>query len=164
MVAISGYWSALYATELADWRTSTFQTVNHAGRPATEWLWMNYPKPLDLHDYRYLGRDFRERERIKRKKTRWTERLRSMPDLERYALMEAIGELRSRLATSGDASGAIDRSGDTAGVIGGSDDIDEGHQAAPPELTMAAPTVGDDDASWPASADLAMVDRAAASP
>jgi hypothetical protein len=139
MIAISGYWSELYATELADWRTSTFQTVNHAGKPATEWLWMNYPKPLELHDYRYLGRDFRERERIKRKKWRWTERLRSMPDLERYALMEAIEGLRSGLARTGD--------------------IDEGHQVAPPDLTMAAPTAGHDDASWPASADLAMVDR-----
>ena len=32
----------------------------------TEYLWCNYPAPMALHDYRYLGKDFRERERIKR--------------------------------------------------------------------------------------------------
>jgi hypothetical protein len=31
----------------------------------------NFPEPVALHDYRYLGEDFRQRERIKRKKQRW---------------------------------------------------------------------------------------------
>ena len=35
-----------------------------------EWLWMNYAEPAELHDLRYLGSNFREHERIKRKKTR----------------------------------------------------------------------------------------------
>jgi hypothetical protein len=45
-----------------------------------------------LHDYRYLGEDFRERERIKRKKQRWVNRLHTMPTLERRALLNAITE------------------------------------------------------------------------
>ena len=92
-VAISGYWSGMYNEALADWRPSTFQTMTRGGTPATEYLWMNYPQPVALHDYRYLGVDFRERERIKRKKTRWVERLKTMPDAERYAVLAAIDEL-----------------------------------------------------------------------
>jgi hypothetical protein len=65
-----------------------------ASRLATEWLWFNYPQPKALHDYRYLGEDFRERERIKRKRRRWVRRLKIMPTLERYALLSAIQEAR----------------------------------------------------------------------
>ncbi len=61
---------------------------------ATEWLWMNFPPPLELHDYRYLGQTFRERERIQRKRKRWTARLRCMPALERYAILSAIADLK----------------------------------------------------------------------
>ncbi len=62
------------------------------GRPATEYLWMNYDAPDRLHDYRYLGDDFRERERIKRKKQRWVARLERMDGLERKAILWAIQE------------------------------------------------------------------------
>jgi DNA adenine methylase len=95
MVAISGYWSEMYNDALASWRSSTFQTMTRGGTPATEYLWMNYAPPVELHDYRYLGYNFRERERIKRKKTRWLKRLETMPDAERYAMLAAIDELRS---------------------------------------------------------------------
>lgn len=64
---------------------------------------MNYPEPLELHDYRYLGRDFRERERIKRKKQRWKQKLSTMPALERYAILSELADLRDRLAVGGDA-------------------------------------------------------------
>jgi hypothetical protein len=66
--------------------------MTRGGRTATEWLWYNYPEPVALHDYGFLGENFRERERIKRKKQRWTDRLRTMPILERRALLAAIGE------------------------------------------------------------------------
>jgi hypothetical protein len=51
---------------------------------------MNYPTPVALHDYRYLGDNFRERERIKRKANRWVAKLQNMPVLERQALLSAI--------------------------------------------------------------------------
>jgi site-specific DNA-adenine methylase len=95
MVMISGYWSELYAIELADWRTVTYQTMTRGGKIATEYLWMNYPQPIELHDYRFLGNNFRERERIKRRKTRWLSRLKRMEPIERYAMLDAIGEFRS---------------------------------------------------------------------
>lgn len=93
-IALSGYWSPLYELELSDWRAIQFTTIKRSGERATEWLWMNYAEPLELHDYRYLGQGFRQRERIKRKKQRWVERLRSLPQLERHALMAALDELR----------------------------------------------------------------------
>jgi hypothetical protein len=92
MVMISGYWSELYERELQDWRSISYQTMTRGGFPATEWLWMNYPEPFELHDYSFLGENFRERERIKRKKARWTERLKSMPALERFAILSMLQE------------------------------------------------------------------------
>lgn len=94
MVMISGYWSDLYATTLHDWRSVRFQARTRGGSMATEWVWMNFPEPLELHDYSFLGDDFRERERIKRKVRRWERRLKDMPVLERHAMMGAISQLR----------------------------------------------------------------------
>lgn len=90
MVMISGYESDLYKEALAGWNVVTFQSMTRGGYPKTEWLWFNFPRPTALHDYRYLGSNFRERERIKRKKQRWTARLSGMPLLERQALLSAM--------------------------------------------------------------------------
>ncbi len=92
MVIISGYWTSLYAKMLAAWNHSTFQTTNRAGNLTEEHLWFNYPHPVELHDYRYLGTNFRERERIKRKKARWVAKLSKMAILERQAIMGALAE------------------------------------------------------------------------
>ena len=91
-VAISGYQSSLYTQMLVTWRTISYQTRTRGGGIVREWLWMNYPMPVELHDYRYLGQNFRQRERIKRIKTRWLARLERMDDLERYALLSTIDE------------------------------------------------------------------------
>lgn len=90
MVLLSGYESELYTQELVGWNHLTFHTTNRAGARTTEHVWFNYPKPVELHDYRYLGNGFRERERIKRKMKRWATRLERMPDLERQALLWAV--------------------------------------------------------------------------
>lgn len=95
MVMISGYYSEMYASALRQWRTIQFQTRTRGGRLATEWLWMNFAEPLELHDYQYLGDNFRERERIKRKRNRWRSRLETMDALERHAIMSAIADLRT---------------------------------------------------------------------
>lgn len=91
MVMISGYWSEIYQHALKGWRTISFQGQTRGG-PSREWLWLNFPPALELHDYRYLGNDRREREHLKRKKLRWTARLARMDVLERQALLAAIGE------------------------------------------------------------------------
>jgi DNA adenine methylase len=95
MVAISGYHSELYARELKDWRSINWQQVTRGGKMATEFLWMNYAQPLELHDYRYLGDGFRERERIKKKKNRWRAKLERMPTLERQALLATLAEMQA---------------------------------------------------------------------
>lgn len=94
-VMLSGYWSDLYARELRDWRYIHYQSRTRGSRTATEFLWMNFPEPFELHDYQYLGENFRERERIKRKKDRWAARLASMPALERYAILDVIDQASS---------------------------------------------------------------------
>jgi len=101
LVMLSGYEDPIYTETLADWRTATFQAMTRGGTIATEWLWMNFPEPAELHDYRYLGRNYRERERITRKKRRWTARLRRMPLLERQALMAALHETEEPTAERG---------------------------------------------------------------
>ena len=92
MVMISGYWSELYADLLADWRTLTIGTRDRAGNQKIEWLWMNYPEPNRLHDYSWLGDDYREREKLNKRKKRLIRKLHKMPRLERLSLMAAIQE------------------------------------------------------------------------
>jgi DNA adenine methylase len=92
-VMVSGYYSEMYAQALTGWRVAMFETTTRGGSPATEWVWMNYPAPVALHDYRYLGDGFRERERIKRKKRRWVEKLRKMGTLEKQAILAAIAKM-----------------------------------------------------------------------
>lgn len=91
-VMVSGYWSPMYAAALEGWRSFTFKATTRGGTVATEWVWCNFPEPIELHDYRFLGTGFRERERIRRKQRRWVNRLHKMETLERRALLAAIAE------------------------------------------------------------------------
>jgi DNA adenine methylase len=102
MVIVSSYWSELYAAELADWRTVKIPTVNRRGKRVIEWLWCNFPEPTALHDDRFIGENFRERWRIKKRVRRWQSRLAELPPLERRALLLAVG---SSNAANGDAAG-----------------------------------------------------------
>ena len=88
-VALSGYASDLYAQELKRWRSISFR-VGTRGGAAIETLWMNYPYPTELHDYQYLGRDFTDRQRIKRKAERWQTKYSALPDLERQPIKMAL--------------------------------------------------------------------------
>ena len=101
----------MYASALKDWNSLDFKATTR-GRVATEWLWFNYETPTALHDYSFLGVGFRERERIKRKKQRWTARLRKLAPLERQALLSVIEAewFGSTIAGPGDA-GSGDRPG-----------------------------------------------------
>lgn len=137
-VMLSGYWSQLYADELRGWRTLTYQAVKRSGALATEWLWMNYPEPEQLHDYRYLGKDFRERERIKKLKARWIRRLQVMPTLQRQALMAALQEARDPTPSNGDVVEAISGDGDTvSGLYHHAERCVETSAPAPPARAIA---------------------------
>jgi site-specific DNA-adenine methylase len=95
MVMISGYESKLYTVSLRGWHSHSYKAGCHHG-VATEWVWMNYPLPVELHDYRHLGNGFRERERIRKKSNRWVAKLKSMPVLERQALLSAIHAIKEQ--------------------------------------------------------------------
>jgi len=104
-VIISSYWSKLYANALSDWRTVSFPTVKRNGERVEEWLWMNYPQPLELHDYSYVGEGFRERERIRRRLKRWVNNFRGMDAREAQAIAAALKQVsdeRSSLAVPGE--------------------------------------------------------------
>jgi site-specific DNA-adenine methylase len=92
MVMLCGYPSQLYDEELADWNCYSYEAVTRGGTMMTECIWMNYPAPEKLHDHRFIGADYREREvHAKRVKTilrrwqRWT-------PLERAAYFAALQE------------------------------------------------------------------------
>ena len=99
MVMISGYHSELYNQLLKNWHMHSFESTIRR-KTSTEVVWMNYAPPSELHDYRYLGDNFRERERLKNIATRWTKRLRSMPRLEQQALFHAIQSVRQDCYTT----------------------------------------------------------------
>lgn len=88
-VLVSGYNSPLYAARLQGWRRLDFGAGTRGGR-AIESLWCNFPPPAELHDTRFVGAGFRERERIRRKVARWARKLRALPLAERAAILEAL--------------------------------------------------------------------------
>lgn len=90
-VIISGYPSRLYDNMLSSWWTTTFQGTSHIGR-RVEIAWTNYEPTARLHDYRYLGDTFRERERVRRLVDRWRRRLSALPSPEREAVLHALGD------------------------------------------------------------------------
>jgi len=93
---LSGYRNAIYddAARYNGWNRVDFQAMTRRGL-RTESVWMNYEKPAVIADYSYVGQNFRERERIKRKVNRWIRRLQQLEPLERAALISAVRELES---------------------------------------------------------------------
>lgn len=101
-VMISGYHSSLYERLLSDWRLVTFEAVTRGGSIRTEHLWCNYPDPVELHDYRWLGKDHRERQDLNRMRRRWVSKLEGMAPIKRHALFAALREFT--IAARGEAA------------------------------------------------------------
>ena len=89
-VMISGYPSRLYDELLGDWRTFEFQAITRGG-PRTEKLWMNF-KSKASHWGTFGGRNFTDRQRIKRKAGRWAKKHVALPPGERVAILAALLE------------------------------------------------------------------------
>jgi 16S rRNA G966 N2-methylase RsmD len=94
LVMVSGYHSTLYASMLGAWRSASLRVMTRQGA-AVEWLWMNYAEPAELHDWRFLGDDWRHRQKLRRQQRRWVGRLRRMDPMQRQALLAAIEEVGS---------------------------------------------------------------------
>jgi site-specific DNA-adenine methylase len=89
-VILSGYPSNLYDDYLADWHSIQLQAMSQGG-PRTEKLWYNYE--IDrVHWATYAGKDFTDRQRIKRKAQRWANKYQGLPNAERLAILAAIME------------------------------------------------------------------------
>ena len=86
-VMISGYENDLYNDVLSSWNTHQFLAKTHRG-VREEIIWFNYDRPTELHDYRYLGGDFRERQTIQRRIHRMKKRLCAITPQERALIAE----------------------------------------------------------------------------
>lgn len=84
-IMISGYRNRLYQDLLSEWHAHDFEVGSRSGR-RVETVWLNY-SPGALHDTRYLGRSFRERQAIKRRRERWVRRFRNEPWPVQQALL-----------------------------------------------------------------------------
>lgn len=89
-VILSGYPSGLYDELLPGWRTYEFQVMTRGG-VRTEKLWMNY-EPHSAYWAAFAGKDFTDRQRIKRKAERWASNFRDLPPGERTAILAALLE------------------------------------------------------------------------
>ena len=90
-VILSGYPSTLYDELLTGWRQKEFQAMTRGG-VRTEKIWMNYPEGK-AYSHTFAGKDYNDRERIKRKAKRWREKFAALPHAERLAIMTALSEV-----------------------------------------------------------------------
>ena len=87
-VMVSGYPSAFYDQQLNGWESVELQVMNQGG-VRTEKLWMNFT--IDrVHWASFAGKNFTDRQRIKRKATNWGRRYESLPRGERVAVLAAM--------------------------------------------------------------------------
>jgi DNA adenine methylase len=87
-VMLSGYPSALYDKLLDEWRSLELQVMNQDG-VRTEKLWFNFAVDR-LHWAGYAGKNFTDRQRVKRKAASWGRRYQALPRSERLAVLAAM--------------------------------------------------------------------------
>ena len=87
-VILSGYPSVLYDDLLSGWRSLELQVMNQAG-VRTEKLWFNFV-PDRVCWSSYAGKNFTDRQRIKRKAANWGRQYQAMPRAERLAVLSAV--------------------------------------------------------------------------
>ncbi len=85
-IIISGYDNNLYQEYLQGWNKYHYSAKAHDGS-REECIWYNFHKPKKLHDYRYLGTNFRERQTIRRRLDRMKNRIEEMTAQERSFLL-----------------------------------------------------------------------------
>lgn len=88
---ISHYPCSLYDEALKNWRKLTFKSMTRQGL-ITEAIYMNYPQPKILQDYRYIGKDFTDRQRIKRKMLRLQSKISMLTMDERMLLKQWLSD------------------------------------------------------------------------
>ena len=87
-VMLSGYQSSLYNELLKGWGTHEMQVNNQSG-VRIEKLWFNFT-PGRVHWWRYAGKNFTDRQRIKRIAHNWGKKYQKLPYSERLAVLSNI--------------------------------------------------------------------------
>jgi DNA adenine methylase len=87
-VIVSGYPSALYDELLVGWRSVELQVMNQGG-VRTEKLWFNFTVDR-VYWASYAGKNFTDRQRVKRKAANWGKRYQALPRAERLAVLAAM--------------------------------------------------------------------------
>ncbi|WP_111894917.1 DNA adenine methylase [Acinetobacter sp. MB5] len=88
-IIISGYDHPFYNEQLQGWKKISFQAKTHADT-REETVWFNFDEPKILHDSRYYGKNFRERQTLKRRQERLYKKIREMNSIERNELLRWI--------------------------------------------------------------------------
>lgn len=114
-IMISHYPDDIYDLYLHDWQKVDFYSTIRGG-VALERLYMNYQLTDERHDYRFLGRDFRERERNNRIRRNLVKKINRMePDLKNAIIQDLLAtfcdtagnDLPGYLAKNCDVTGTI---------------------------------------------------------
>lgn len=87
-ILLSGYRNSIYEKLITDWWSVDFQTMSRGG-VRTETVWTNFT-PDSVHYHTYAGKDFTDRQRIKRKAARWASSFRDLPSAERQAILASL--------------------------------------------------------------------------
>lgn len=84
-IAISTYPNNIYSNYLSNWRLKKFYSQTRSGRKM-EYLYLNYGPTSQLHDYRYIGNDFRSRELLSKQKRNFISKFENLDPLLRESL------------------------------------------------------------------------------
>lgn len=97
-VMLSGYPSDLYDQTLGGWNHLEIQVMNQAG-VRTEKVWFNFE--IDRYHWAtYAGKNYTDRQSIRRKAANWGRMYREMPRHERMAILAAIMEVERDESTA----------------------------------------------------------------
>jgi len=88
-VILSGYRHPLYENALKQWTLTTYTAQTQSG-PRPECVWINFEQPSELHDYRYVGETYRDRERVRRKLSSMQRKVEGLHHLERQLFLEWV--------------------------------------------------------------------------
>lgn len=88
-IILSGYPSDLYDRLLEAWTVTELTVQTHTGA-MKEHLWTNYKPGPVLHDYSFVGFDFREREAVRRRLRTVCSKLGRAEEVERRAVFDRL--------------------------------------------------------------------------
>lgn len=90
-VIVSHLPCARYASALESWHTFTFENSTRQGMQ-TEQVWCNYEPSAELHEYTFVGENFREREKVQRQHAIIVRRFKALSPAARIAVLKLLEE------------------------------------------------------------------------